>query len=120
IDSLAVSQGTGDFWDSGEISSEENLVVYKGKELLPFTRYFWRIYGKDMNGTDMESTIAVFETGMLDKSNWKGAWISDRNSIEHRPAPYFRKEFTSTKRIKSARVYIAAAGLYELSVNGQT
>src|SRR5690606_22227614 len=118
-DSLDVSQGRSDFWDSGAVSSAENLVVYAGKQLRPFTRYFWRVYGKDMHGVDLKSSVAAFETGMLDKSNWKGAWISDRNSIDYRPAPYFRKEFSSGKKIKSARVFMAAAGLYELYINGK-
>jgi alpha-L-rhamnosidase len=61
---------------------------------------------------------------MMEMKNWKGAWISDGehlsgNGIHVKPAPYFRKEFQVDKRIKSARAYIAVAGLYELSINGE-
>src|SRR3546814_13140098 len=52
-------------------------------------------------------------------SKWHGAWISDGQGIDHRPAPYFRKEFQSSKPIRSARAYIAVAGLYELYLNGK-
>lgn len=119
-DSMEVSRGIGSCWDTGEVSSSANLVVYEGQTLQPFTRYFWRVEGKDRDGKNFESaSAAVFETGMMGKLNWKGAWISDRHPIDYRPAPYFRKEFSADKRIKSARLYIAAAGLYELYVNGE-
>lgn len=52
-------------------------------------------------------------------SNWKGAWISDTRDVNLKPAPYFRKTFETNKSIRSARAYIAVAGLYELSINGQ-
>ncbi|RYF41204.1 MAG: hypothetical protein EOO38_20960, partial [Cytophagaceae bacterium] len=35
------------------------------------------------------------------------------------PAPYFRKEFSSTKAIKKATAYISGLGFYELSINGK-
>ncbi|MDP4228664.1 MAG: family 78 glycoside hydrolase catalytic domain, partial [Bacteroidota bacterium] len=38
---------------------------------------------------------------------------------DYRPAPYFRKVFDIKKKIKSARAYIAVAGLYELYVKGK-
>ena len=118
-DSLSVAQGNADYWDTGEVAAVANIVTYQGEELRPFTRYFWKIEGKDGEGQLRQGPVAAFETGMMEKSNWKGAWISDRNSIDHRPAPYFRKEFSSEKKIKSARVYMAAAGLYELYINGE-
>ncbi|RZL41695.1 MAG: alpha-rhamnosidase, partial [Pedobacter sp.] len=39
-------------------------------------------------------------------------------NINLKPAPYFRKQFEAKKKIKSARAYITAGGLYELSLNG--
>ncbi len=74
----------------------------------------------DQNGkTQTSARVSSFETGMMQMGNWKGTWISDRNSIQFLPAPYFRKEFTAGKEIKSARAYVAAAGLYELYLNGK-
>ncbi|MBC7416596.1 MAG: family 78 glycoside hydrolase catalytic domain, partial [Pedobacter sp.] len=58
------------------------------------------------------------ETGMMKVTNWTGNWISDGGSIDTRPAPYFRNEFSAAKKIKSARAYIAVGGLYELYING--
>src|SRR5690606_15084555 len=46
-------------------------------------------------------------------------WITDNHDIHLKPAAYFRKEFKSAKKIKTARAYIAAAGFYELTINGE-
>lgn len=66
-----------------------------------------------------DSPVAVFETGMMQTGNWQGSWIGDNRDIHYKPAPYFRKEFTAGRPIRSARAYIAAAGLYELYLNGE-
>jgi len=119
LDSVAVADGKGDQWDSGERTSDVNLVSYDGKALKPFTRYYWTIQGKDAAGRLYPNApVASFETGLMG-SKWKGAWISDGHGIDHRPAPYFRKTFQAGKPIKQARAYIAVAGLYELFLNGE-
>ena len=87
---------------------------------MPFTKYYWRVNSWDQSGVRSVSSVAAFETGMMDVSNWKGAWISDGTDIDLKPAPYFRKQFSAERKIRSARAYIAAAGLYELSINGST
>ncbi|MDR1722498.1 MAG: glycoside hydrolase family 78 protein [Tannerella sp.] len=122
-DSAQVASGRGESWDSGEIVSDEMLVAYDGKNLEPFTRYYWKVVIGDMNGEPRNSDITFFETGMMRMTNWKGNWISDGehldgNGINVKQAPYFRKEFPVGKKIRSARAYIAAAGLYELYING--
>lgn len=120
IDSVAVAQGKGASWDSGEIASDASLVAYQGEKLLPFTRYFWKVTGAGNHGAVYQSKeIVSFETGMMGTENWKGAWISDNIDVDLKPAPYFRKEFDTKKKIKSARAYIAVGGLYELYLNGE-
>ena len=119
-DSLEVTSGKGNSWDSGKVSGSEMLVTYAGKPLQPFTKYYWTVVLWDKDQQKLApATIASFETGMMQISNWKGEWISDSKDIHLKPAPYFRKEFHPSGKVKSARVYIAAAGLYELSINGQ-
>jgi alpha-L-rhamnosidase len=124
IDSIAVANGNGNVWDSQKTNSDRMSVEYSGERLKPFTRYFWSVTTWDGNGSESHSSIASFETGMMEIKNWKGAWISDGhhlggNSIHVKPAPYFRKTFDVSKKIKSARAYIAVAGLYELYINGE-
>ncbi len=116
IDSLQVSKGIGNVWQSGKIISNDQLVVYKGQALKPFTQYFWTVL---TDKTAVNQPIATFETGMMEAKNWQGAWISDSRDVQNKVAPYFRKTFSVAKKIVSARAYIAVAGLYELSINGQ-
>ncbi len=106
-------------WRSGKISRSSNLYAYSGPELRPFTRYFWRLQVWSGQGQALAPALSWFETGLRSSSNWKGAWISDGKSIDEKVAPLFRKTFRTGKQIRSARAYIAAAGLYELRINGE-
>lgn len=115
-----VEQGKGNWWETGMVKGDDQLVLYAGKPLEPFTRYYWRVqlWDKDDQQTAPSET-GSFETGMMDVSNWQGAWITDTRDVNLKPAPYFRKSFTAKKAIAKAQVYVAVAGLYELYVNGQ-
>lgn len=119
-DSLQLRSDSELLWDSGKRQSVQQLVSYDGPELLPFTRYYWKVMIWNGAGeASSPSEINHFETGMSNMANWQGTWISDRADMYHLPAGYFRKTFGIGKQITSARVYIAAAGLYELHLNGQ-
>lgn len=118
-DSLQVISGKGAVWDSGKIDSDPQLVTYNGKELTPFTKYYWKVMVWDAAQKKSVSGIQSFETGMMDISNWQGNWISDGKDIHYAAAPWFRKKFEIAKEISSARIYIAVAGLYELHINGE-
>ena len=119
-DSAKVSAGLGDQWTTGKISTSEMLIKYKGSPLKPFTRYFWNVKIWDTWGVpSSDSFPASFETGMMEMTNWKGAWITDNRDINLKPAPLFRKTFNVNKQILSARAYIAAGGLFELYLNGE-
>src|SRR5687768_8729466 len=50
-DSIAVSRGTGNYWQTGTINSNAQLIVYGGKPLQPFTRYYWTVQVGDKDGT---------------------------------------------------------------------
>lgn len=119
-DSASLVKAEAKLWNTGWIASEKNLIVYSGQLLKPFTKYYWRVDIADGNQKKSNKPyIASFETGMMKMENWQGAWISDTENIKLKPAPYFRNTFTTNKKIRSARAYIAAAGLYELSINGK-
>ena len=113
------ARASGLTWTSAKTTSDSNLITYQGPPLRPFTAYYWQVTSWDADGQPHRSPIARFETGMMDKANWKGSWISDKNDISFKPAPYFRHTFDITKKVKTARAYIAVAGLYELSLNGR-
>ncbi len=133
-DSVSVAHGQGNAWSSARQTGGQQLAIYSGQSLKPFTKYFWLINSWNTKGQLSKSRVATFETGMMTQSNWKGAWITDTRDIKRKPAAYFRKTFstgtqingaqtsgaqTSGTHIRSARAYIAAAGLYELYINGK-
>ena len=117
-DSLKVAQGQGGM-GTARAESGRMSMTYAGSRLQPFTRYFWKVVVWDKDGRECPSQVASFETGMMGMENWQGAWIGDGRDMNYKPAPYFRKKFSAGKSIKSAQAYIAAAGLYELYVNGE-
>jgi len=93
----------GTVWSSGKVINNQQLQIpYQGKELLPQTRYFWRVrvYDQD-NKVSGWSKINWFETGMQGTENWTAKWISDGRQQPARdedyykddPMPLFRKEF---------------------------
>lgn len=118
-DSLALLKGQGDIWNSGRVTSGDQQITYAGRNLEPFTSYYWSVELWDKDNAVTHLSVSGFETGLMQSKNWKGSWISDNNSIDHKPAPYFRKTFSANKKVKSARAYIAVGGLYELYLNGK-
>ena len=81
------------------------------------------------------SPLAVFETGLLEGSDWEGTWISagkgpagdlvppsgdeyDDLANGLAPSPYLRREFPLDKPVRRARMYATARGVYELYMNG--
>lgn len=117
VDSLDTEKGG--IWSSPRTEGNNNLAVYAGPPLQPFTRYFWKVAVWDKDGKRSVSKPASFETGMMDMQHWKGAWVSDTRNVDLKPAALFRKVFETGKKVRSARAYIAVAGLYELYINGQ-
>lgn len=120
VDSVASLHGKNLTWTSGWTSSAATLVRYSGTPLKPFTKYYWRVRVKDNTGKKVQSALSNFETGILSEENWSGEWISDQYDIHAKPAPYFRKSFAKkNKKLRSARAYIASAGLHSLHINGK-
>lgn len=118
-DSVQVTEGVGNCWDSQRVTSSDILAVYAGASLKPYTRYFWRVTGWDEKDQPFTSDVTSFETGVMERSNWRGTWITDTHDIRLKPAAYFRKAFDAQREIRQARAYIAVGGLYELYINGE-
>jgi len=109
---LTVSDGRHICWKTSGGTAQ--MLRYAGTRLQPFTRYYWKV---TVNGK--ASATSYFETGPMSISDWQGDWISDNKDINLKLAGLFRKDFAVHKTIKSARLYIACGGLYELSLNGK-
>ncbi|MDP4205932.1 MAG: family 78 glycoside hydrolase catalytic domain, partial [Bacteroidota bacterium] len=118
-DSLEILKENGNVWNTGKIKSDQMLIPYSGAALKPFTKYYWKVETWGIDGKSSSSSVSAFETGFMQTGIWKGSWISDGQDKSYKPAPYFRKTFEITKKVKSARAYIAVGGLYELYLNGK-
>jgi len=103
----------GDIWASGKVASPKSIqVAFAGKALVSGRSYFWKVRVWDRDGRESPwSAAARFDTGLLDKGDWKGVWIGAKNQL--------RKEFALKGRVKRARAYIAGLGYYELRINGR-
>lgn len=98
-----------------------SLEPYReGMKFHSHTRYYWTVKAWDSHGRPCRpAETASFETAKLAASDWSGRWISDSQDAEYEPAPLFRKAFAISGSVREARLYIAAAGYYELFINGQ-
>jgi len=110
-------------WDTGERSSERSTqVVYQGPALTSFERHWWRVQVSDHHRAQSAwSSPASWEMGILEPSGWQATWITpclDEKPIDN-PCPMLRKEFSLSGRIRAARAYVTALGLYELEINGR-
>lgn len=122
---LQVSMGedfTDPIWDTGIIDSSESVhVEYAGPKLESSARYFYRVKVSDNHKNESPwSDAAFFETGILDASEWKAAFISPEGEDEGASSKgkLLRREFNLDGEIEFARVYATSLGMYELYING--
>ena len=111
-------------WDSGRVSSRQSVLVeYEGLPLESCTRYRWRVRVWDKSGRDVGySQEAFWETGLMRPENWRAQWITqpDQGDItKMQPLPMFRKGFRLSGRVRKARLYASALGIYALFINGE-
>ncbi|HUX96182.1 MAG TPA: family 78 glycoside hydrolase catalytic domain [Bacteroidales bacterium] len=135
-------KGKGDLWDSEKKLSPNNAwIKYDGKDLIPGKEYFWSVRAWD--NQDKPSgwgSPGSFITGLFEPSDWSGAkWIGYEDipdsllivpgvhgngdnlrniAVKRTVIPCFRKDFSPSKKIKKAYVFISGLGHYELYING--
>ena len=119
-----------DLWQSGKIESDQSLFVkYEGNKLASKQKVYWQVKFWDEKGLESSwSEVAHFELGLLNNSDWQAKWISvpagqlteidEHGSVLFRPQ-YMRKQIEVPAKVKSARLYITAKGVYEAYINGQ-
>lgn len=50
---------------------------------------------------------------------WSGSWIGCEMSVEERFSPIFKKQFSISDNVKSAKAYVCGLGLFEIKINGR-
>lgn len=106
-------------WDSGIVYSQQMNAVYpyplSSRERIEWFVRLWN----EHNQIGENSCTAFFEMGLLKKEDFKAQWISGNYHVQKKkryPVDYFKKEITIEK-IKKARLYVTACGLYEVHLN---
>jgi alpha-L-rhamnosidase len=138
-----LNNNRGDIWDSEKVESDQSiLIAFKGGELKPATKCFWKVKVWNQDGAESEwSKPGTWQMGLLHRDDWQGAkWIGYRelpdsmrlvpgavnndarigNRVKERTVvPYFRKEFSISKEISEAVLFISGLGHYEAFINGE-
>lgn len=122
-----LSANEGDLWNSGKVNSAaSNFVKYAGKILKKGDKAFWKVKVWTNKGEADWSETATWSLGLHQYKDWEGRWIGfdryfpgDNQAQARLSARYFRKEFATTKQVKSATASIIGLGLYELYIDGK-
>lgn len=107
-------------WDSGRVDSSQSLFIpYKGESLKSFTKYMLRIKVWDNYG-HADELDSSFETGIINTSQWAANWITHTFEEGKLDCPIFWRRFNlSGQKVKCARIYSTALGVYDIFLNGQ-
>ncbi len=110
-------------WESKKVNAAQSVdATARGFSPRPATRYAWQVRYWDQNGqASAWSERAYFETGLMGNDAWKEAkWIAhpERDYSKSLAPAYLRKEFTVSKPIARARLYVTARGLFQAWING--
>lgn len=130
-------------WDSGKRPADTTFgIEYAGQSLVSQTRYYWSVTAWNERNGRATSSASWWETGLLNREDWKARWIEPRQnpvyfdalpegeplfgkkkeSQDYRllyPCQMIRRSFTLGKPIRKARIYATAHGVYRLFVNGE-
>ena len=116
--SITVSASSVVLWKTGDVQSDRShLVKYEGKPLSPKTRYQVTISVTDNYARTAHAT-SWFETGLMDMEHMNASWITHGFDDDIEPCPVFIKSFNLPIKVKQARLYASALGVYQATLNG--
>ena len=100
-------------WTSGKMAGSESVnVEYQGPQLKSMQRVYWQVRIWDNNDKATKWSEPAFgEMGILEPELWTASWITMENEVskeDSKPSHFLRKEFSTPKKVKSARVYVSA------------
>jgi alpha-L-rhamnosidase len=80
-----------------------------------------RVWGVEGDESAWSEPVHI-EAGLLHPNDWSAIFVSpnwDEDTSKSNPSPYLRREFKLRSKIKSARLYITALGIYKAELNGK-
>ncbi len=115
-----LNSGTGDLWDSGQVTSNANFqITYAGQALQTAQQVYWKVMLWDGSGTPTAwSTNATWTTGILTTNAWVGQWITPNTNATDVGSSLLQKTFVVNAGLQRALVFVCGLGQYELSING--
>ncbi|MBR3512924.1 MAG: family 78 glycoside hydrolase catalytic domain [Bacteroidaceae bacterium] len=117
--SVAAADGT-EVWNSGVVNSSRQMAVpYAGAVLKSCSAYTWNVSVTDNRGRKA-TAASTFETAFMDASEWTAQWIAAPESSASTRVPFFYKAFQlpQGKRVRRARIYASALGVFTMRLNG--
>lgn len=118
---IRVRSGEDVYWETEQKSSAVDNIVYGGKPLCPCTVYTVEARVTDNYGNAAENS-AEFETGFL-SGDFPAEWITKPNfrlRAKKSPVPLvFKKKFSLSGKVKKARLYSTAFGIYSFLLSGK-
>lgn len=107
-------------WNSGKKASDQSVLIpYEGETLADEMFYKVEVSVADNHG-NVEAIEGTFETGIFDNTEFTAKMITSDFPAEETACPVFGKTFAIDKKVKKARLYATAHGVYEVTLNGQT
>ncbi len=137
-----LNAGNYDVYNSEIVKNSQSLeVVYNGPQLQPASTYYWKVRAWDNTNRPSEwSSAQNFTTGLFSEKDWESAhWIAyedlpdsmrvipfvpgkmdvkNPKCVRNAVSPVLRKEFTVSKKVKQAILFVSGLGHYEASLNG--
>jgi len=138
---VLLNANNGNIWDSKKVNSSASIQVpFCGKKLQATKTYYWKVMVWDkLNRPSEWSRTDRWQMGLLSPAEWKQAkWIGYKTMPDSlrlvpglaNPAdtrwnkgadvlPLLRKEFSVSKKLKKATVFVTGLGQFDMSLNGE-
>jgi alpha-L-rhamnosidase len=120
--------GKADLWDTKKVQNDKTYQIeYNGQPLHSREVCYWKVMSWDKDGNPGTwSKSAKWEMGLLNETDWTGEWVGlNLNNLGKGkiyslpPAPFLRKDVVVNNKVKKARLYVTAKGLYQFYINGK-
>lgn len=113
----ALQRGEADLWSSGEVASDESVMVpYAGEALSSRVLAYWRVRVWDNHGNVSPwSDVQRFGVGILSAEEWQGEYIG----MKDRTVPQVRQQFEVKDKSATYMLHVNSLGYHEVYLNGE-